>query len=169
MLNDKRECIKGVNINIHLSSQIINEEYQITEIIKTDNIQFINETIEEIKIYANNVDINNIIENLLNFQKNETKEINKEEEIKAYDKIMQNVEDIFTSENYDTPNLDKGEDQVITTEKMTITLSTTQNQINNKNNNMTLLDLGECEILLRAHYNISSDKLLYMKKLDIKQ
>ena len=97
------------------------------------------------------------------------KKKNKEEEIKAYDTLIQNVEDIFTSENYDTSNLDKGEDQVITTEKMTITLSTTQNQMNNTNNNMTLLDLGECETLLRNHYNISNNKFLYMKKMEVKQ
>ena len=34
---------------------------------------------------------------------------------------------------------------------------------------MTLLDLGDCEKDLRDHYNISDDKILYMKKMDVYQ
>ena len=52
---------------------------------------------------------------------------------------------------------------------MTITFSTTQNQKNNINDNMTKIDLGECETLLRNFYNISSNETLYMKKIDVVQ
>ena len=53
---------------------------------------------------------------------------------------------------------------------MTITITTTENHKNNaENNNMTVIDLGDCEIELRRHYNISDDKLLYMKKIDVVQ
>ena len=79
------------------------------------------------------------------------------------------MEEIFTSSDYDTSNLDKGEDEIIKTEKMTVTLTTTQNQKNNSNFNMTSIDLGECEILLRNFYNISNDELLYIKKIDVMQ
>ena len=34
---------------------------------------------------------------------------------------------------------------------------------------MTSLDLGECENKLRNYYNISDDKLLYIKKIDVVQ
>ena len=50
-------------------------------------------------------------------------------------------------------NIEKGEDQVIQTEKMTIILTTTQNQKNNINTNITMIDLGECENLIRKFYN----------------
>ena len=50
---------------------------------------------------------------------------------------------------------------------MTITFTTTENQKNNINYNMTRIDLGECEVLLRNEYNISINETLYMKKLDI--
>ena len=43
---------------------------------------------------------------------------------------------------------------------MTITFTTTENQKNNINNNMTRIDLGECEILLRYLYNISINESL---------
>ena len=52
---------------------------------------------------------------------------------------------------------------------MTVTFTTTQNQKNNLNNNMTSIDLGECEILLRKYYNLTDNDTLYMKKLDIIQ
>ena len=52
---------------------------------------------------------------------------------------------------------------------MIITLTTLENQKNNINNNMTKLDLGECETLLRKEYNIANSEKLYMKKIDIAQ
>ena len=49
---------------------------------------------------------------------------------------------------------------------MTITFTTTENQKNNDiNNNMTTIDLGECERSLRKYYNISENEILYIKKL----
>ena len=47
---------------------------------------------------------------------------------------------------------------------MTITFTTTENQKNNKNDNMTSIDLGDCELSLRKYYNISKNEVLYMKK-----
>ena len=47
---------------------------------------------------------------------------------------------------------------------MTITLTTTQNQKNDKNNNITIIDLGECENLIRKFYNLSLNDILFIKK-----
>ena len=52
---------------------------------------------------------------------------------------------------------------------MTITFTTIQNQKNNINNNITTIDLGKCEEILRKSYNISENETLYMKKIDIFQ
>ena len=93
----------------------------------------------------------------------------KEEEIKYYDEILDNIESGFTSENYETSNLDNGKDDLIKLDKITITFTTSQSQKNNINYNMTTIDLGECETLLRNEYNISSNETLYMKKIDIAQ
>ena len=113
--------------------------------------------------------MNELIKDIIKYE-NETKERTKEEEIEYYDKIIKNIDSIFISENYNTSNLDNGQDEIIKTGKMTITLTTTSNQKNNKtNNNMTLLDLGECENLLRDHFNISENETIYMKKIDVKQ
>ena len=97
-------------------------------------------------------------------------EIKKNQEIKKQDKILENLEKGFTSENYNTSELEKGKDAVIKTEKMTITLTTTDNQKNNDiNDNSTKVNIGPCEDILRNVYNISSDKKLYMKKIDVVQ
>ena len=94
--------------------------------------------------------------------------MSKQEEIEYYDNVIKIIEKGFT-ENYDTSKLDIGQDEVIKREKMTVTFTTIENQKNNINNNMTRIDLGNCEALLRDEYNISSNKTLYMKKMDIVQ
>ena len=100
----------------------------------------------------------------------EIEEIKKAQEIKAQDKILDNFEKSFTSENYNTSELEQGNDAVTKNEKMTITLTTTENQKNNdKNDNSSKVDIGPCEDILRNIYNISEDKKLFMKKIDVVQ
>ena len=112
-------------------------------------------------------DIEDIIKNILINNEGNKTEKTKDEEIKYYDNILKIIENEFTSENYDTFNLEHGQDDIIKTEKIITTLTTSENQKNNKNNNMTRIDLGECETLLRNFYNISINETLYIKKIDI--
>ena len=109
------------------------------------------------------------IKDIINNEKNDSKKISREEEIKYYDNILNKIEEVFESENFNTLHLDNGNDEVIKTEKVTITLTTTENQKNNIYKNTTTIDLGECETLLRNFYNIPSNEILYMKKIDIVQ
>ena len=154
--NDNMDTLRtSLNTFREYSSSILDKE--ITTIIKTH--------INTIKI----IDIKDAIFDLLVNNKNQTGEISEKEEIKYYNKIIENVEAIFTSENYDTSKLDKGENEIISTEKMIITLTTSQNQKNSINDNMTIIDLGECEKVFRNYYNLSNNELLYIKKIDIKQ
>ena len=119
---------------------------------------------KENKIENNKNEIKDIIKDLLNNEINKT-EKSKEEEIKFYDNILNIFESKYTSDNYDTSNIDIGKDDIYNIEKMIITITTTQNQKNNINNNMTRIDLGKCEALLRNYYNISINESLYIKKL----
>ena len=57
---------------------------------------------------------------------------------------MNTIEKRFISDNYNTKDLDNGEEQIIKTEKMIITFTTIENQKNNINYNITIRDLGEC-------------------------
>ena len=112
-------------------------------------------------------DIQNIIEDLI-IKKNDTKSMSKEEEIEYYDNIIKIIDETFT-ENYDTSKLDNGEDEYVKTEKITVTFTTIENQKNNIVNNMTSIYLGQCEDLLRSHYNLTKNVTFYMKKIDVKQ
>ena len=100
-----------------------------------------------------------------------SEEEKKVQETKKQNKIIENLEKGFTSEKYDTTNVNNGKDDVIETKTMTITLTTTENQKNqsSENINTTTIDLGECENLLRKAYNISDEQKLYMKKIDVIQ
>ena len=91
-----------------------------------------------------------------------------ETDTKAEDLKLQNFEIGFTSPDYDPTEL-REKDEIFEDEKMKIILSTTQNQKNNTNENITLIDLGECEILLRKKNNISDDEILYMKNIEVNQ
>ena len=96
----------------------------------TDNIDNTDDTYEYIinssfaKYYSNlmtteiiKYDINDLKKEILNIEPNETNLKNIEEENEYYDTILKTIENIFTSENYDTSKLDNGEDEVITTKK----------------------------------------------------
>ena len=117
-----------------------------------------------------NTEMKKVIENIMiKYDKNDTVEKTKEEEIEYYDTILEILETGFTSEGYDTSDLDNGKEEIIETEKMRVTFTTTENQKNNTNDNMTSIDLGECEKILRKFYNLSDNDKLYIKKLDIVQ
>ena len=70
------------------------------------------------------------MEELLKYENDKTENIQKEEEIEYYDNLIKIIEKGFT-ENYDISTLDKGQDEYITTEKMTVTFTTIDNQKNN--------------------------------------
>ena len=52
---------------------------------------------------------------------------------------------------------------------MKITLTTTRNQKDNINNNMTNIDLGDCETLLKQFYNLTNNETIYIKMLEVSQ
>ena len=176
LIEEKNECIsrmrnQSVNgsITIDIYTSII-KEYLSTQIIKDLSTQIIKEEYSTTKLNKETItenfikknEIKNIIQDLLN-KENQT-ELKKEEEINYYDTILKDIDKIFLSDNFDTTDIDNGKDEIIETKKMTITFTTTENQKNNKNDNMTSIDLGDCELSLRKYYNISKNEVLYMKK-----
>ena len=66
-----------------------------------------------------------------------------------------------------TISIDNGEDYIISFEKMSYALTTTKNQKMKMGDNMTKIDLGQCEIELKNKYNISMNNSLYILKIDI--
>ena len=118
--------------------------------------------LNKIKCIKNIYSIKDFIENIT--VKNE--KLNEEEEIKYYDNILKIIEDILTSNNFNTSNLDNGNNEIIELEKIKITFTTTQNQKININDNSTSVDFGECENSLRQTYNLTNGEIIYLKIIE---
>ena len=152
---------------------ICNEENPFVNIEIQECVEFcdINEFTKTCKMgYIGNIYEENE-QNITGGNYGKIEEIKKAQEIKAQDAILKNFEKGFTSENYNTSELDIGNDYITKTEKMIITLTTTDNQKNNNNKSDTSskVDIGQCEDILRRVYNISEEEKLYMKKIDVIQ
>ena len=162
LLDDTKECLKNnfdVNINNSSITKINNNPQLSISIIET----------EKSFVYKHN--INDIIQDILNKKnrttKNETRE--KEDEINNYNSILQNIEEILLSGSFNTSKIDNGNDEIIKTEKMIITFTSINNQKMNKNQNITSIDFGPCETILRNNYSKSSNNDLYIKMVEVTQ
>ena len=103
------------------------------------------------------------------FSKYNDENESKEESKKVEDILLENIENDFTSEEYSTSDIEKGQDVSVVENKFTITLTTTENQKNNNDSNITTIDLEECEILLRNHYKLREDQKIFIKRVDVIQ
>ena len=94
------------------------------------------------------------IEEILN-----NKYINEKITIEKYELIK---ESLLSNKNNTEENI------IITTETLVIQLSSLDKQKNSDNSNISSIDIGECENILRTTYNISEDENLIIYKVDIK-
>ena len=91
----------------------------------------------------------------------------KESEDKNYVTILEDLETTLINGDLNTTDIENGKNKIVEFNDMTITLTTTKNQKDNENNaNMTTINLGECEDILRKEYNISQDEEIIMLKVD---
>ena len=67
-----------------------------------------------------------------------TNKTNEKEIIEIQDTVIHNINKSFTSQNYDSSNIDNGEEEIINYNKLKITLTATDNQKNNFDNNSTI-------------------------------
>ncbi len=148
LIEEKKKCVKKIIIK-DTSNNVFYKEF--SSVPEMDLSSFVTEKNKKFK------NLSDIINNIQKHEKNET------EEIKYYDKVLEIVDDYFTSENYNLSKIENGEDKMITLEKMKITLTTTQNHKYQTNYNMTMINLGECENLLRKTFNITNEESIYKK------
>ena len=73
------------------------------------------------------IDVEDIIKAIAPPEKGESKL----QQMNYYNNILQNIDTSFTSPNYDISNIQNGKDEIIITEQMTITFTTTENLKNN--------------------------------------
>ena len=76
--------------------------------------------------------------------------------------IFNEIKDNILTQDY------KGEDTVIQTENVIFQISTLEGQKNSLNPNISTIDLGECENILKKQYNLTNKDSLIVVKTDIK-
>ena len=67
---------------------------------------------------------------------------------------------------FNTIDINNGNDYIQKEGQYTFTISTTKNQKDNRNKNVTTIDLLDCETELKDKYNISKNDSLYILKID---
>ena len=84
---------------------------------------------------------------------------------------LDSIKEQLTGENFDTSEIDRGNDIVISNEEAgtTISISSSNNQKMYRNKNITSINLGKCEDKLRGKYNIPDHASLYILKIDVDQ
>ena len=127
---------------------ITNSDYQtINKITNTNTIENIINPSSEIKIY----DLLNEI-----FKEKKTNNINLFENIFSDTSINGKLDDVINEEK----------DIIIGNNETIIQITSTDNQKNNKNHNISTINLGECENILKDIYHIDPNKPLLILKID---
>ena len=78
--------------------------------------------------------------------------------------IISNFRKALINKCYST--IDNYEDFTLKKNNFIYTITSTENQKNNKNSNNTTINLGECENKLKEKFNISKNNSLYLLKVD---
>ena len=99
------------------------------------------------------------------YSKNETY-LMQNDSLNYMDKINKDLQEKLINEHCTTV-LDNGDDYIVATENTIYTITTTKNQKNNIDENVTSIDLGKCEDKLKKEYNISKNASLFILKLDV--
>ena len=175
LIEDKKKCIDNCkNDNIY-KFEYDNKCYiscpngTFANQSNNDNICCLNENPNLIREKIESVisEIQSIYANKLN--NNTEEKSDKNQTAEYYKKIVDNIENIFMSDKFDKSYLDKGYNEIFKIDKMIVALTTQNNQRNNLYNNMSSIDLGKCEKVLKDYYNISYSDTLYMIKIDFEQ
>ena len=149
--------------NIHNSKDSINGDYPMSP-ISTDRDFKTNSTVLDI-IKADNslINENNYIDYFNNIIKSENNSYNIFERIKnelISGKLDEIILNIIQKENKDIIIKDDNS-------KIIYQITSTYNQINNKYDNLSVLNFGESENLLKSYYNISRNASLLLLKMEI--
>ena len=145
---------------------IISDVKYICEKISQDNCLYVDNNNECINI-CNGV---NFFNNLCKINNNDNITINDDIDSNAKDNLIKNIEEELMNGSMDSliEDIIKGDkkDLVIKEKDISYQITTTENQNNNEYNNISLIQLGECENILRKTYNISSNLSLIIFKID---
>ena len=151
LLNETNEDIIYFSSVIKSYYTDIESKYNNTNQLSTENIEgtLIISTANLISSILK-ISVNNLLENIHNL---------------TLDVYLEYLRELL-SNGLDTKDLDNGIDYIHTEKNVTFTITTPGNQRNNKNKNMTTINLGKCEYILKDEYNISDKNNIYILKVD---
>ena len=161
VIDDAEKNKTLINYNADLiTSQI---ENQISEkLISSLDMELLSSNIEKneaiIYNYSISIDFYNNFEN-----------INKTDK-KDQDNIIMNIQSEILNHSLDhniSNMLEKNEDLIIRKNDIIFQITSTDNQKRNIYRNISTIDLGQCENILRNHYNISNKTSLIIFKIDV--
>lgn len=113
----------------------------------------------------------NFFNNLCKINNNNNITINHTIDSNAKDNLIKDIEEELMKGSMDSliENITKGNksDLIIKEKDISYQITTTENQNNNEYNDISLIQLGECENILRRIYNISKSLSLLILKLII--
>ena len=110
--------------------------------------------------------INEKNENTFNNQISNKIQENSYSETEVQDTILEKIIEQILMNEFNSTEIEAGKDYIHTEGSVTYTITTTSNQKNNKNNNVTKIDLGKCEEKLKQKYKINFNNSLYILKID---
>ena len=158
LINNTYQVEANLNIyntnNFYQNEQIINSNnYQVEESINIDKDNYKND--------KENCTIENLLKNLC---------IIKASNYSVIDKIIQKINEHLIEGKIDNliDNIKQDEKDIsITINNVIYTITSSKNQKNSKNKNVTVIDLGDCENILKSHYHIQEKDSLLIIKIDI--
>ena len=107
--------------------------------------------------------------NIKNFINKKCKNIKKENNIKSIDEYITEIKNLIINGEMDSlifDILNDKKDFIIIEDDIVFQLTSSYNQNNKLNNNLSTLYLGECENILKSTYNLSNDDSLLIFKIE---
>ena len=152
--------IESTQINIETTKIIESNQIDIdiTQIIKTTEIYNIETELGEKTEIKNDDNDSKCTKNEILNNECQNRKMTDEQLGEVYTTIKENI----LTEDYNRENT------IIQTQNVIFQISKLEEQKNNINPNISSIDLGECENLLKIHYNISNEEPLIIVKTDIK-
>ena len=148
--------------NIESYSSISSETNLITNLIDLSDYQAINKLItttifEYTTISSSEPKIYELLKDILN------------DKLDNDTNFIENINNIFSDDSFNNilDNIINGDkDITMSNDETIIQITSTDNQKNNKNHNISTINLGECEETLKSIYNINPNKSLLILKID---
>ena len=171
-------CSKDLNLTKQIQTDLNSSINNCSDVCFTPNHKIIKEKTICIDYCLNDdeylYEFNNICYEIPFYLNNKNISLEKSNNNTIKDEIIEIIKEYINNLDYDNikETLLEMENKIIQNllykdNEMIIVLATTENQKNNINNNITTINLGECETKLKKEYNIPNEESLIIYKIDV--